>query len=150
MFQVVLAIHIIICIALVGSILLQRSEGGGALGIGGGPSGLMSGRSAANFMTRTTSILAFLFFGTSIALTVLASGMGKPTSSVMETGKSKNGLPTNGIDLSTAAPANAVAPTNDTGAIPESTAAPLINGLGTGFNLGQAAPNQTNTVNQTK
>ncbi|HYM29791.1 MAG TPA: preprotein translocase subunit SecG [Candidatus Cybelea sp.] len=65
-----LIVHVLIAIALVGVVLLQRSEGG-ALGIGGG-GGLMTGRGAANLLTRTTAVLAALFFLTSIALGTLA------------------------------------------------------------------------------
>jgi preprotein translocase subunit SecG len=63
----------IIAAALVGIILMQRSEGGG-LGMGGGgsPGGLMSARGAADFMTRTTAILAFLFVTLSVVLAVVA------------------------------------------------------------------------------
>jgi len=64
-----LVIHIIIAIALIVSVLLQRSEGG-ALGIGGGGS-MMSGRSSANTMTKVTAALAACFFLTSIGLTIL-------------------------------------------------------------------------------
>lgn len=65
-------IQAIVAAALVGVILIQRSEGGG-LGVGGGsPSGLMSARGAANFLTRTTTILATLFVLLSIALAALA------------------------------------------------------------------------------
>ncbi|RIK94286.1 MAG: preprotein translocase subunit SecG [Proteobacteria bacterium] len=71
MHAVLLVIHLIVAIALVGFVLIQRSEGG-ALGIGGGPGGLVSARGAANFLTRTTAILAAAFFLTSIALTILA------------------------------------------------------------------------------
>src|SRR5690606_2979762 len=56
-------------IALTGVILLQRSEGG-ALGMGGGPSGFMTARGAGNLLTRTTAILATLFFLTAIGLTI--------------------------------------------------------------------------------
>ncbi len=81
MTTLVLLIHFLICAGLIGLILLQRSEGG-ALGIGGGgPGGLMSGRGAANLLTRSTSILALGFFITSIALTVLTN-RGGPTSVV--------------------------------------------------------------------
>ena len=79
---VILVIHLMIAIALVGAILLQRSEGG-ALGIGGGGGGgggFMSGRGAANALTRTTTILAFAFFATSITLTLLARNADAPTS----------------------------------------------------------------------
>ena len=72
MATVLLVIHVAICLALIVSVLLQRSEGG-ALGIGGG-GGMMSGRGTANLMTRTTAILAAAFFITSIALTILARG----------------------------------------------------------------------------
>ena len=69
---VVLILHLMIAAALVGVVLLQRSEGG-ALGMGGGPSGFMSGRGTANLLTRATAGLAALFFVTSISLTLLAS-----------------------------------------------------------------------------
>jgi len=61
-----IVIHLLIVIALVGVVLMQRSEGGG-LGIGGG-SGFMTARGAANALTRTTAILAAAFFATSLAL----------------------------------------------------------------------------------
>jgi len=66
-----LIIHVLIAAALIGVVLLQRSEGG-ALGIGGG-AGFMTGRGVGNLLTRTTAILAGLFFLTSIGLAVLAS-----------------------------------------------------------------------------
>ncbi len=73
----VLVFHSIIAIALVATILMQRSEGG-ALGIGGGPGGLMSARGAGNFLTRATGWLAATFLGTSILLAVLANLANKP------------------------------------------------------------------------
>jgi preprotein translocase subunit SecG len=81
MFTVVLIIQIMVTIALVGVILLQRSEGGalgmgGGGGGGGGAGGLMTGRSAANLLTRTTTILAATFFATSILLTIIAKTQG--------------------------------------------------------------------------
>ena len=66
-------VQAIVAAALVGVILMQRSEGGG-LGVGGNPSGLMSARGAADFLTRTTAILATLFVVLSIALATLAVG----------------------------------------------------------------------------
>lgn len=74
---VVIVIHLMVVLALVGVVLLQRSEGGG-LGIGGG-SGFMSARGAANALTRTTAILAAAFFVTSLSLSVLARYGEKPT-----------------------------------------------------------------------
>ena len=71
---IILVIHLMIAVALVGTVLLQKSEGG-ALGIGGGGgmSGFMTGRSTANLLTRTTAILAGCFFATSILLVILAA-----------------------------------------------------------------------------
>ena len=74
---VLIVIHLMIVLALVGIILIQRSEGGG-LGIGGG-SGFMSARGTANALTRTTAILATLFFVTSLGLGLLARYDSKPT-----------------------------------------------------------------------
>lgn len=74
---VLIVIHLMIVLALVGVVLIQRSEGGG-LGIGGG-SGFMSARGAANALTRTTAILAALFFVTSLGLGLLARYESKPT-----------------------------------------------------------------------
>ena len=67
---VLIVIHLMVVLALVGVVLLQRSEGGG-LGIGGG-SGFMTARGAANALTRTTAILAAAFFATSLLLSILA------------------------------------------------------------------------------
>lgn len=74
---VLIVIHLMIVLALVGVVLIQRSEGGG-LGIGGG-SGFMSARGTANALTRTTAILAVLFFVTSLGLGLLARYQAKPT-----------------------------------------------------------------------
>ncbi len=68
--SVLIVIHLMIVVALVVTVLLQRSEGG-ALGVGGG-GGFMTGRGQANVLTRATAILAALFFATSLGLTVLA------------------------------------------------------------------------------
>lgn len=67
---VIIVIHLMVVLALVGVVLLQRSEGGG-LGIGGG-SGFMTARGAANALTRATAILAAAFFVTSLGLSLLA------------------------------------------------------------------------------
>ncbi|MFC7050744.1 preprotein translocase subunit SecG [Emcibacter nanhaiensis] len=69
--EVILVIHLMLAVALVVVILLQQSEGG-ALGIGGGPTGLISSRGAANLLTRTTAILATAFFVTSLVLAIMA------------------------------------------------------------------------------
>ena len=72
MFTFLLVVQAVIAASLVATILVQKSEGGG-LGMGGSPSGLMSARGAADFLTRLTTILATLFVGLSIGLAVLAS-----------------------------------------------------------------------------
>ena len=83
MTTILLTIHILIAIALVGTILLQRNEGGG-LGIGGSSSGgFMTARGTANLLTRTTAILAACFFATSIGLAILA-GAGTKTTSIVD------------------------------------------------------------------
>ncbi len=80
MATVVLVIHVMIALALVGVVLLQRSEGGG-LGLGTGTmGGLMTTRGTANLLTRTTAILASCFIATSIILAILSGNTGKPTS----------------------------------------------------------------------
>lgn len=74
---VIIVVHLLIVLALVGVVLIQRSEGGG-LGIGGG-SGFMSARGAANALTRTTAILALGFFITSLTLGIMARYGERPT-----------------------------------------------------------------------
>src|SRR5919108_6220457 len=75
---VVIVIHLMIVAVLIGAVLLQKSEGGG-LGMGGG-AGFMSSRGTANLLTRTTAVLAGLFFVTSMTLAWLASYDRKPSS----------------------------------------------------------------------
>ncbi len=75
MFTFLLVVHAIIAALLVTVILMQKSEGGG-LTTGGSPSGLMSARGAADFLTRATAILAALFIAMSIALAVIAANRG--------------------------------------------------------------------------
>src|ERR1043165_8121403 len=104
MFTFLLILQSIIAATMVAVILMQRSEGGG-LGVGGSPSGLMSARGAADFLTRATAILATLFVVLSIALAGLATLERAPTK----------------IDpsLSKVPPRNApIAPTTDPLAIP--------------------------------
>jgi preprotein translocase subunit SecG len=77
---VIIIIHLIIVLALIGVVLLQRSEGGLGLGGGGGISGFMTGRGQANALTRATAILAGLFFVTSMVLSIMASFGHRPSS----------------------------------------------------------------------
>nr|WP_241865409.1 preprotein translocase subunit SecG [Paracoccus salsus] len=68
-----MTIHLILAVLLTGVVLLQRSEGGGLGMGGGGGGGVMSGRQAANAMTRLTWIFGIAIFCTSLALTVIAA-----------------------------------------------------------------------------
>ena len=71
--NVVLTVHLLLALALIGVVLLQRSEGGG-LGLGGGGAGgIMSGRSAASALSKVTWFLAVAFIITSLGLTVIAA-----------------------------------------------------------------------------
>jgi preprotein translocase subunit SecG len=80
-----LVLHLMIASALVGVVLLQRSEGG-ALGIGGGGGGgFLTGRGTANLLTRTTAALAGAFFLTSILLTLIAQ-RSAPGGSILDSG----------------------------------------------------------------
>lgn len=83
---VVIVIHLMIVLALVGAVLLQKSEGGGlGIGGGGGGGGFLSSRGTSNVLTRTTAILAVAFFATSLVLSILASMERKPTSIIRST-----------------------------------------------------------------
>ncbi|HEY1935393.1 MAG TPA: preprotein translocase subunit SecG [Acetobacteraceae bacterium] len=72
MITVLLIIHVFVTLALIGVVLIQRSEGGG-LGIGGsqGMGSFMSGRGTANLLTRTTAVLATVFLALSMTLALL-------------------------------------------------------------------------------
>lgn len=112
MFTFLLVVHAVIAAALVTVILMQRSEGGG-LGMGGSPSGLMSARGAADFLTRATSVLAAAFIGFSILLAVLAST--RHATATIDTSLAKRAAPA----TTQPAPAQPVAPTPaDNGAVP--------------------------------
>ena len=77
MIKVLLVLHVFVTIALIGVVLIQRSEGGG-LGLGGGQGmgNFMSGRGTANLLTRTTAVLGTAFFVLSLSLALLYKGGG--------------------------------------------------------------------------
>ena len=83
--QVLIVIHLIVVLALVGVILLQRSEGGalGGLSGGGGVSGFLTGRGQANALTRATAILGAVFFCTSLILGIMAA-MNRAPKSILD------------------------------------------------------------------
>ena len=116
MSTVLLLIHVMVAVALVGVVLLQRSEGG-ALGIGGGGGGgggFMTGRSAGSALTKTTAILAACFFVTSLSLSILASRNVGNTPSILPAGSS---APSDG-GLAPLQIPGAVAPTSSEPAAP--------------------------------
>ena len=125
--NILLVILVLDCVALTGVILMQRSEGG-ALGMGGGPSGMFTARGAGDLLTRMTSILTTVFFVLSLGITLLA-GHSRENASITQRMK------VNPIDLSalatgSSAPAPAAssaptAPPLPTAAPPLPTAAPL-------------------------
>ena len=94
---VLIVIHLLVVIALVAVVLLQRSEGG-ALGIGGG-GGFMTGRGQANALSRATAILGALFFATSLIMSIIA-GWSRAPRSIID----------NAAPSSTSAPADKTAP----------------------------------------
>ncbi len=102
MFKFLLVVHAIIAALLVTVVLMQKSEGGG-LTTGGSPSGLMSARGAADFLTRATAVLAGLFIAMSITLAVIAANRGAGTS--IDTSLARPATPPPGVT----APANPAA-----------------------------------------
>tara|TARA_B100001121_G_scaffold103831_1_gene92071 strand:- start:27 stop:329 length:303 start_codon:yes stop_codon:yes gene_type:complete len=86
--NIFLTLNIIFAIILVLLVLMQKSEGG-ALGIGVSQENFMFSRSAGNFMTKATAIVATLFIICSLALTIISRGDLTPTSSVLDTVKEK-------------------------------------------------------------
>jgi preprotein translocase subunit SecG len=75
---VVIVIHLMVVVAMIGLVLLQKSEGGG-LGMGGG-GGFLTSRGTSNVLTRSTAILAAVFFATSLTLSILAGMQRRPSS----------------------------------------------------------------------
>lgn len=84
--NVILVVHLFLALAIIGLVLMQRSEGGG-LGIGGnsgGAGGLASPRGTANFLTRATAICAASFFVTSLVLGVMAGAHTSANKGILE------------------------------------------------------------------
>lgn len=103
MFTFLLVVHVIIAVALVGVILMQRSEGGGLTG--GSPAGLMSARGAGDFLTRATTILATLFIVLSIALAAVATISRKPDTIDTTLARPEAAAPAIPADANASAPA---------------------------------------------
>jgi preprotein translocase subunit SecG len=124
MTNVLLVVHIFVTIALIGVVLIQRSEGGG-LGIGSsqGMGSFMTGRGTANLLTRTTSILAALFFGLSLALALLNRGTGGVGRSILDVPAAQTTAPAPAAKLPPAPPVPVGPPAAGTPA-PAGTAVP--------------------------
>ena len=130
---VLIIVHLLVAMALIFVVLLQRSEGG-ALGMGGGGSGLgglFSPRGAASTLTRTTAILGLVFFLTSMALTMLSLGTRQPSSLLAPgqpgapAGSALPGLPSRGPAAPPAVPGTApAAPAAPAPAAPQLPAVP--------------------------
>ena len=91
---VLIVIHLMIVSAMIGLVLLQKSEGGG-LGMGGGGGGFLTSRGTSNVLTRTTAILAAAFFATSLILSILAGIERKPRSILSPGTEAPAGQPAN-------------------------------------------------------
>lgn len=118
MSTVLLIIHLFVTLALIGVVLIQRSEGGG-LGIGSsqGMGSFMSGRGTANLLTRTTAVLAAIFMVLSLTLALLNRGTSGPTHSIFDTPTPASTAPGTMPPATTAppppaAPTSPSAPTN--------------------------------------
>jgi preprotein translocase subunit SecG len=90
MFAFLLIVQTLIAVALIGTILMQRSEGGG-LGVGGSSSGFMTARGAADFLTRSTAILGGMFIVLSIVMAAIAGATREPTK--IDTSLAKTTIP---------------------------------------------------------
>jgi preprotein translocase subunit SecG len=124
LFLFLTVLQALVAAALVGVILMQKSEGGG-LGTGGGsPSGLMSARGAADFLTRTTAVLATLFVVLSIVLAALAVNVSSGRE--LDTSLQRNAPVQAPVDplAGAANPAAAPAPATAPGAAPAASPAP--------------------------
>ncbi len=124
---VVLVIHLLLAVSLVGVILIQRSEGGGlGIGGGGGMGGMMTARSTANLLTRTTAILAGCFMLTSVVLAVMAGKHNAPTSLIRTIPTEQPATPASEAPASEAPTSEAPAPAAPAPAasVPAAPAAP--------------------------
>ena len=109
MFAFLLIVQTVVAVSLIGVILMQRSEGGG-LGVGGSSSGFMTARGAADFLTRSTSILGGTFIVLSIVLAAYAGATRQPTK--IDTSLANQTAPAP-VTAPIAPPANQAAPAND-------------------------------------
>jgi preprotein translocase subunit SecG len=95
MYGLLLALHILICVALILVILLQSGKGGGLAGgaFGGTAQTVFGGRGATDFLTRATMVLGGAFFATSVVLSLMSSGVRAPSRSLMQE-EARRAIPT--------------------------------------------------------
>jgi len=96
MYTILLFVHVLICMALMVSVLLQSGKGGnlaGAFGVGGGSQTLFGGRGAATFLTRATQYLGAAFFVTSLVLALMARGAVGGQKSLIQQEAQRGGRP---------------------------------------------------------
>lgn len=129
LFTFLLVVQAVVAAAMIGVILMQKSEGGG-LGVGGSPAGLLSARGAADFLTRATTILACLFVGLSIVLAAMAS-VGRSGStidtSLSKTAQQSSGTPSSSLTGQAPTAPNAAQPAAPTSDDPLAAAAAAAN-----------------------
>jgi preprotein translocase subunit SecG len=120
MFAFLLIVQTLIAISLIGTILMQRSEGGG-LGVGGSSSGFMTARGAADFLTRSTAVLGGLFIVLSIVMAAIAGASRQPTK--IDTSLANTAAP---LEQSKSAPPAQQQPATPPAANPDQNQAPAV------------------------
>ena len=108
MYGVLLSFHILVCIALVASVLLQSGKGGGLAGgaFGGTAQTVFGGRGATDFMTRATMVLGGVFFATSLVLALMSSNTDRATRSLIQEDARRSGAAAPRVPGASTAPPN--------------------------------------------
>jgi preprotein translocase subunit SecG len=123
MFAFLLIVQSLVAVSLIAVILMQRSEGGG-LGVGGSSSGFMTARGAADFLTRSTSILGGLFIVLSVAMAAIAGASRQPTA--IDTSLAGRIAPTQQQQQTQPQPGTAPSPATTPGAAAQNKQAPAV------------------------
>lgn len=153
MANVLIVAYLLIVLALIAVILLQRSEGGG-LGMGSNSTGLISVRGSANLLTRTTAILAALFFATAIGLTII-NELDRPAQSILDRANQSGEQPSTVLDAiqqlqqqqtqDSGLPTPAPAPAPSTTTAPADSSAPAAPATDPGLAVPQSTAPATET-----
>ena len=143
MYAFLLILHLIICLALIGVVLIQSGKGGGLAGgaFGGSAQTVFGGRGATDVVTRATMVLGGMFFVTSIALALMTTGLRAPTRSLIQEAARKaaatqpqqqspqpGGAPASPVPGGGAAPASGVAPAPSSPSTPPPSSPPPAGG----------------------